>query len=726
MRIIIEEYPYKASDVRDVLKGLSPLENVKGEVSVSYVGYFFNTKLNDCVFILPKVLLNENCYLFEDIDSSRHLRPEQIINFDKPEVDALLKPGERDFIYEFAVWIYRAIAVYNQTDNDIVYTRKILEAGKGGKRRRGTFLDIIVTMLRFNRENQNFFMHILRNIHSGYNKINWNKTISNTTALVNNNLPVYTNPVNKKRQINFDEELLIIFFSILNYIHVKFGFPVILNLGYELIKGKKFESYLKGHGRLRLKQIKYKYFSDKALQIWKLCYDFFERSSESVNTTLKEYLLAKNFNIVFEAIINELIGDKNVPDELKNQRDGKIVDHIFSYKGLTTHDEDKDIYYIGDSKYYKLGNKIGDNSIYKQYTYARNLIQWNLGLFLPAEENESQTKTNRRKALSEQQPKYRDDTTEGYNIVPNFFISAKLTDGISFSDHIEPRDDLHIQRQFANRLFDRDTLLISHYNVNFLYIVALYARNKAHEKAAWKQKVQKEFREKTQDILSRHFNFYAMTPKLKTDIQRFFPEHFKQVLGKVYAPFDDNRVFAVALDNRPISEKENEETLSLLRQYFYVVDNPIGKDPTYKLQAAVAKATPQIVAADDKGKFFLAQPTREVNPDQTPFTNGAATEFVAGRKVLEEGLDFSDIKYYVPVVDRTIFGFYDVTSIGVAHIEGVVPPYRMKFTLGEFHLFPEGKIKYGIDVNAVKGVVYDLKAIEKYRTNLALRIVDKI
>ena len=215
MKIIIEEYPYKATDVRHVLEGLSFLENVRGEVSVSYVGYFFNTYLNDCVFVLPKVLLNENGYLFDDVDSNRQLRPEQIIDFNKPEVDHLLKPGERDFIYEFAVWIYRAISVYNQTDNDIVYTRKILEGTKGRVRRRGTFLDVVVSILRFNRENQNYFMQVLRTIHSGYNRIDWNKTISSSKALINNNLPIYIDPINKKRQINFDEELLVIFF--LNY-----------------------------------------------------------------------------------------------------------------------------------------------------------------------------------------------------------------------------------------------------------------------------------------------------------------------------------------------------------------------------------------------------------------------------------------------------------------------------------------------------------------------------
>ena len=59
MRILIEEYQYDYEDVADVLNGLGVLQDVKGKVSLSYVGYFFNPDhdVNDCVFILPKVLL---------------------------------------------------------------------------------------------------------------------------------------------------------------------------------------------------------------------------------------------------------------------------------------------------------------------------------------------------------------------------------------------------------------------------------------------------------------------------------------------------------------------------------------------------------------------------------------------------------------------------------------------------------------------------------------------
>lgn len=71
----------------------------------------------------------------------------------------------------------------------------------------------------------------------------------------------------------------------------------------------------------------------------------------------------------------------------KKQEDGKIVDHLFTAASLTDsedfHDKEKarQTYYIGDSKYYKMGHELGRESIYKQYTYARNVIQWNLDIF---------------------------------------------------------------------------------------------------------------------------------------------------------------------------------------------------------------------------------------------------------------------------------------------------------------------------------------------------------
>ena len=143
------------------------------------------------------------------------------------------------------MWIYRAIEVFNKSNpnSGIVLHRKIAEMGKGKRVLSNTFLDILLSLLRFNKEHHSFFTTILRNLHSGYNKINWTRTISRSTAWVQDDIPVYLNPVNKKRQINTDEELIIIYFSILNHISETYGFPVDISLGFELIKGRKFEHY---------------------------------------------------------------------------------------------------------------------------------------------------------------------------------------------------------------------------------------------------------------------------------------------------------------------------------------------------------------------------------------------------------------------------------------------------------------------------------------------------
>ena len=413
MHIIIEEHQYPIGVIGKTLDGISNLRDVNGMVSVNYVGYYYNPTLKDCVFILPKVLM-------EDKDKKELVfgkyKPEDIIDLKKQD---LLTQEEHDFIYELSVWIYRAICVYRDSavDNTIVKQQNAQQMGHGRLHKCNTFLDILLALQKFNRENQSFFFFVLRNIHSGFNKINWTRTINKSMAIVQNNQPVYLNPVNKKRQINFDEELLVIFFSILYYLHDKYGFPVKLNVNFPLITGAKFENYLDGMGRVRMMQIKYKYFSDKALYLWELCYAFFAHSKDiNVETNEKEYLLVQNFNIVFEAIIDELVDKDNLPAELKDQGDGKRVDHMYRYQNLTNNSEEKKIYYIGDSKYYKRGDnhKIGSVSVFKQFTYARNVIQWNLDLFNDGD-----------KATQDGHLKLRDDVTEGYNVIPNFFISAE-------------------------------------------------------------------------------------------------------------------------------------------------------------------------------------------------------------------------------------------------------------------------------------------------------------
>lgn len=592
MRILIEEHKYLAIDVKSVLHGIDALENIEGYVSLSYVGYFYNTLLCDCVFILPKVLL-------EDVEGKELVFgkyiPKDIINLD---VYNPLSRQEKDFIYEFAVWIYRSIVVFQNNkgaDSNIVFRKKVIQVSKGRHRLSNTFLDILLALLQFNKDNQSFFFFILRNLHSGYNKINWTRTIGTTSAIVQENCSVYLNPVSKKRQINFDEELLVIFFSILNYIGDYYGFVKDIKCNFQLIKGKQFETYLKGLGKTRLAQIKCRYFSDKALELWDLCYAFFNTARQvRTNNVQQEYLLAKNFNIVFEAIIDELIGDRNIPRGLKEQEDGKRVDHMYTYKGLTTHEKDKPIYYIGDSKYYKRGNSIEKGSVYKQFTYARNVIQWNLNLFMSKDKSDEEFMSDKRNFGKV--PKLRDEMTEGYNIIPNFFISARLNKELSYKDEIEVTDKKHTHfsnKQFENRLFDRDTLLVCHYDVNFLYVVSLYARNNTLQKNVWKEKVRGLFRSEIQKILEKNFDFYAMIAHADVNAEAYIKDHFQDVLGKLYAPYSDNNIFSLALDKKD-PESNNEQLLAELRKHFFIEKCALGCNPEYIL---------------DKKKEFVVAPS---------------------------------------------------------------------------------------------------------------------
>ena len=575
MRILIEEYQYEVADVKDILHGIDPLTNIEGKVSIHYVGYYYNSLLRDCVFILPKVLLqgNENSADGKELVFGRY-KPEEIANLDEKNP---LSKKERDFIYKFAVWIYRAIVVYKndkQTDSSIIYYAQIAQIGKGQRRLSNTYLDILLSLIQFNRENQNFFFFVLKNLHSGLNKINWTRTIGTTTAIVQRNRPIYLNPINKKRQINFDEELLVIFFSILNYIGDTYGFSKEINCQFDLIKGKMFETYLKGYGKTRLLQIKYKYFSDKALELWRLCFAFFDESRQIfINTEQKEYLLVKNFYIVFEAIIDELIGDKPLPDGMeKKQGDGKIVDHLFSAPSLID-GKAKQTYYIGDSKYYKIDHELSSESIYKQYTYARNVIQWNLDIFNDGRESDV---------------RLRDEVTEGYNIIPNFFISAKMDKEFDYSnDGIEKTDrkkNKHKQIQFKNRLFDRDTLLLFHYDVNFLFVLSLYARNNTSQKAEWKNDIRNKFRKEIQDWLQKDYDFYAMRARPGVDGEEYIRHNFKQVVGKIYTPFSDEKTYSLALDNND-PEGDNKEILSALSEFFYVKPCNLGQNPDEVLPA---------------------------------------------------------------------------------------------------------------------------------------------
>ena len=630
MKILIEEHAYDP----EVLEGVLPegrLNLTNDKYKVENVGYYRNTTAGheDFVFFLPKVLLDANGRVFKipnDPVLANGFSPEEIINPDLPTADGrCLAQEQKNFIYEFAVWIYRALAHYESTHQgtEAVWRQKSKEAGAFRSRYvTNTLLDVILALRRFARDNKDYFLFKIQEKHSGANKINWARTISRSAAIVQRGRPLYLNPLNKKKTIDFDEELLVLFYSILGYINDKFGFEVQIPMGYELIPPGEFERYLCGYGVSRLRQIKYKYFSDRDLKLWELCFAFFDKAHQAnVVSDQEEYLLAKDFNLVFEAMIDDLIGDGEL-DEFKTMKDNKEIDHLYIDDSLTrSPDSEKKTFYIADSKYYGIGNSLGKNSssVYKQFSYARRMLQLNLDLFLNDQDVAQKVKDRRKPFERKNVGLLRDDVTEGYDVIPNFFISAEMDQGFDYDKSgLKPHagEDEYRNIHFANRLFDRDTLILTHYDVNFLYVLKLYAQNDSCIKSDWKREVRGIFQAKIREILSKRFKFHAIMPHdgvTKVEAEAFLRENFRKTLGKVFAPYNDvlgRPVYSYAVEKpeemvfdpdvitqqgfdklKADVAKENDSTEALLKKAFYVVPlDKLGEDPTEKLTDAASEA----------------------------------------------------------------------------------------------------------------------------------------
>ena len=214
MKVLFEEYGYKTESIENVLGDflLSKLDKEKEKQQLRYVGYFFNKDIEnrdgskgDLVFILPKVLLDSEGKAFG-------LNPEDIIDFnykDWKKEDLVVEGGKLskqqvyNFIYGFVTWIYRAVSLYRlnlrhqpkKGDEDDIANGVMtsLQVGQSGKKKDATFVDILLSLLNFQRTHKDFITFAIKIAHSGFNKVSWQKTIARTQAVVQDDSPIYLN-----------------------------------------------------------------------------------------------------------------------------------------------------------------------------------------------------------------------------------------------------------------------------------------------------------------------------------------------------------------------------------------------------------------------------------------------------------------------------------------------------------------------------------------------------
>ena len=551
MILLFEEYHYPKQLLKEVLGGYAHLytELKNGKAKVLYVGYFFSKEKGDSVFILPKVFIDDQHkafgkYLPEDITS--------INANDDGVIKRLIEDGDHNVIFELSVWIYRAITqfVSRNIDTDIVDDAVIQNPTDVNGEKSQTMLDIILQLLDFHKKHRHLFTYVSIINASGNNKIHWAKTISKTQPIIKDRTPYYVEFRNKNKVVNLDEELVVLFYSTLEFLCDTYNFRVKSDVQYELLSSQKIRDLIETkQGTRLLKKIRRKYFTDEFVKLWRLLYTFFDMAENIKSHKYHEdRLLVKNFNVVFEDMIDYLIGSKTegIPDELKNQADGKIVDHIYKAKSLI---DDSDIYYVGDSKYYAAWNEVGANSIYKQFTYAKNIVQFNINLLHHWEPQH--------KSKDKHLP-YRDSLTEGYNITPNFFIRGVVdSQNISYDENIKEQSDmLRFNKHFYNRLFDRDTLILKEYNINFLYVLSTYAIHIDSESRT--HRLRTLFRNDLIESLDKTYTFYKVKQKAGgISLEDLVRTHFYTFAGRMYKSPEDDTIW-VALEKERAAGVEGD------------------------------------------------------------------------------------------------------------------------------------------------------------------------
>lgn len=589
MIFLFEQYAYSLDYLKKVLptdkegrfKGL-PNGFVERDCKLDGVGYLFNgnpvpnsTGKKDVtdriVFVLPKVFLDE--------------KGTKAFGKDVPNADNFkINAAPKEFLSQLSLWVCSSIGLYrlSHPNDKEVFVPVAPDAHHfNSDKLAPTLIDVMNSMKLFYAENRNLFVFTAKNKHSGNNRIDWRRTVAHTQPFMQGDVPIYMELENKKKVLDLDDRLLVLFFSAMHYIEETFGFKMPQSEFYAPMRVNEFRRLLGHRGLVELRRIKHKYFADKFLKLYNIMKAFFEWGGNfSANDYSSEYLLTSKYNNVFEAMIDHLVGDENRDaDSLKQNDDGKIIDHLYKEKSLVFASSSGDdlIWHIGDSKYYKDPADIQGQSIAKQFTYAKNVIQ---DFFSPDFINSGKEfhENDVHRGI-----RYRDKLTEGYSITPNFFIRGELPqfrnptqfESPYFQEYNASKDDLIVKveeerlwnlrnRHFENRLFDRDTLLLQVYDVNFLYVLKAYTSKRSPLREEFKRDAREKFRKNFLSLLRKKYYFWAIympnleSPDYEDNLREFIDKNFRKLTGRIYRPLDIKKCIILALEKESVKESKED------------------------------------------------------------------------------------------------------------------------------------------------------------------------
>ena len=522
MRILIEGERYNLNTLLEVFDDPKFFIQEGMFGTINCVGYYHSFIKNEIIYILPKVFIKSG--------KAFDLSPQQL--FDINLKVSFKHDSEYIWTRQLLIYFYNSLAEFRHRHRNttIIEHSQSFELNSNLSLKEYSYLDLVLSFVNFYKKNKNTILyHHIEFISNQAKKAKWDKTIrTSLPIIISNNSPLYIDIRNKQKKVNDEEELLSYFFSILNHFKTEHDLPVRIDKSYKLITGSQFEK-LQRTGLTKLRKIKHRYFADTLKRMYQLCELYFSKTDlSSPKRKNEEFISVRNYNIVFEDMIDKLFTDKiydkiinNISiEKLKNNNDGKIIDHIFNHTSIIDTDN---IFYIGDSKYYKSDSVAGKLSTYKQFTYAKNVIQFNIDLL------------NRKNSY--EKTRYRDDITEGYNISPNFFIYGHLDNKNNFDDPILKKyNKVKKSFHFEDRIFDRDTLFVLQYRINFLFVLKSYTSINPSKIYNFRTGVKNYFRNE----FLKYFNspFYCEFRFYEKDFQEdelisFVNENFRLINGKV-------------------------------------------------------------------------------------------------------------------------------------------------------------------------------------------------
>jgi hypothetical protein len=174
---------------------------------------------------------------------------------------------------------------------------------------------------------------------------------------------------------------------------------------------------------------------------------------------------------------------------------------------------------------------------------------------------------------------YYDDVTEGYNITPNFFIRGMVNPlhlnyiEAELEQVLDNKKMPDVERRWhhLNRLFDRDTLFVLKYSINFLFVLSAYAAGRVDE--AYKNHIREKFKKHLLVELDRKYHFYLL--QSKSDRKDAVDKHFRLLNGKIFNSFKDDRLLLCAYEK---GKRGAVQLFEQIKDDFKVIPYKLGQD----------------------------------------------------------------------------------------------------------------------------------------------------